>query len=104
MKFIETENVKFHYDISEEERNMGVFPKDVIDDVSLGISKGEFVALLGHNGSGKSTIAKHFNAMLLPTFGEVYINGMNTKDEENTLPIRKTVGLVLQNPDNQLVA
>ena len=68
------------------------------------VEKGEFVALLGHNGSGKSTLAKMFNAMLLPTGGTIYAGGMDTKDESLLYEIRRRVGLVLQNPDNQLVA
>ena len=72
--------------------------------MTLGVKKGEFVALLGHNGSGKSTIAKHFNAMLLPTGGKVYADGMDTLDDAFQYEIRRRVGLVLQNPDNQLVA
>ena len=77
---------------------------DVLKGVNLDIQKGEFVALLGHNGSGKSTIAKMFNAMLLPAGGKVYVEGMDTLDESLVYEIRRRVGLVLQNPDNQLVA
>ena len=76
----------------------------MLDGVSLSIRRGEFVALLGHNGSGKSTMAKMFNAMLLPTGGKVFVDGMDTVDEEILYEIRRRVGLVLQNPDNQLVA
>ena len=72
--------------------------------VSLEIEKGSFVAVLGHNGSGKSTLAKHLNAILLPTQGEVLINGISTADEDRLLDIRSTVGMVFQNPDNQIVA
>ena len=75
-----------------------------LDDVSLCVEKGEFVALLGHNGCGKSTLAKHFNAMLLPTSGKVFVDGMDTAEEALKYEIRRRVGLVLQNPDNQLVA
>lgn len=77
---------------------------NAVDGVSLEIEKGEFVALLGHNGCGKSTVAKHLNAMLVPDKGKVFVDGDDTADEEKTLDIRKKVGLVLQNPDNQLVA
>lgn len=77
---------------------------EVLKGVNLEIKKGEFVALLGHNGSGKSTIAKMFNAMLLPAGGRVYVEGMDTLDESLLYEIRRRVGLVLQNPDNQLVA
>lgn len=95
MSFITAENIKFSYD--EENKN-------VLDGVSLKIEKGDFVALLGHNGCGKSTMAKMLNAMLLPDEGTIVIENMSTKDEELTFEIRRTVGLVLQNPDNQLVA
>ena len=74
-----------------------------LSDVTLNIPKGEFLAIVGHNGSGKSTLAKHLNALLLPTEGAVRVAGMDTKDEENTLSIRQKVGIVFQNPDNQLV-
>ena len=98
MEFISVQNVKFRY--NEEGENA----KLVLDDVSFEVRQGEFVALLGHNGSGKSTIAKHLNAMLIPSSGKVYIDGMDTTDEAVTYDIRRKVGLVLQNPDNQLVA
>lgn len=76
----------------------------VLDNVNIEIKSGEFVAILGHNGCGKSTLAKHFNGLLLPTGGNVYISGMDTKDEELYWNVRRTVGMVFQNPDNQLVA
>ena len=83
----------------------GTVIKDpVLNDISFDIKKGEFVAILGHNGSGKSTVAKHLNAMLLPASGKVFIDGLDTSDEKVTYDIRRKVGLVLQNPDNQLVA
>jgi energy-coupling factor transport system ATP-binding protein len=72
--------------------------------VSLNIKKGEFIAILGHNGSGKSTLAKHMNAILLPSGGKVYVNGMDTSEEESVWNIRQTAGMVFQNPDNQIVA
>ncbi|NLB28685.1 MAG: ATP-binding cassette domain-containing protein, partial [Clostridiales bacterium] len=72
--------------------------------VDMEIEKGEFVAVIGHNGSGKSTLARHFNAMLLPRSGSVTVAGMDTSDDKNTLEIRRRVGMVFQNPDNQLVA
>lgn len=74
-----------------------------LKDISLDIPKGRIIAIVGHNGSGKSTLAKHLNALLLPTEGKVVVAGMDTKNEENTLAIRKMVGMVFQNPDNQLV-
>ena len=100
MNFISLENVIFSYTDDENEKS----EKNAVDGVSLDIKKGEFVALLGHNGCGKSTIAKHLNAMLLPDSGRVLIDGDDTSDEVKTYDIRKKVGLVLQNPDNQLVA
>lgn len=100
MNFISLENVVFSYSDDENAKSA----KNAVDGVSLDIKKGEFVALLGHNGCGKSTIAKHLNAMLLPDSGKVLIDGDDTSDEEKTYDIRKKVGLVLQNPDNQLVA
>ena len=76
----------------------------VLKDLNLTINQGEFVAVLGHNGSGKSTLAKHFNAVLLPTTGKVFVNGIDTSDEEKLFEIRQHVGMVFQNPDNQIVA
>lgn len=102
MSYIQTENLTFTYDEAEEGES--VQTRKVLRGVSLDVEKGEFVALLGHNGSGKSTIAKMFNAMLLPAGGKVYIDGMDTLDESLLYEIRRRVGLVLQNPDNQLVA
>lgn len=83
------------------------YPGDEIESlkgIDLTIEKGSFVAVLGHNGSGKSTLAKHLNAILLPTAGSVLIDGMDTLDEDKTLAIRRKVGMVFQNPDNQIVA
>ena len=79
-------------------------PQVVLQGVDLAIEKGSFVAVLGHNGCGKSTLAKHFNALLLPTGGQVLVADMDTAVEDNTYPIRRLVGMVLQNPDNQLVS
>ncbi|MBQ7217891.1 MAG: energy-coupling factor transporter ATPase [Ruminococcus sp.] len=102
MEFIKIENLCFMYDETEEEhRKKGSY---VLDNLSMTINKGDFVAVVGHNGSGKSTVAKHLNAMLIPTMGKVYVDGMDTSDESLTFDIRRKVGLVLQNPDNQLVA
>ena len=95
MSVIEIKNVHYTY------------PGDdiaTLKGISLSIDKGSFVAVLGHNGSGKSTLAKHLNAILVPDEGEVLINGMNTAEEDRILDIRRTVGMVFQNPDNQIVA
>ena len=101
--FIEVKNVYFQYDADEDDEN-GTKPGYALSGVELSISRGEFVCIVGHNGSGKSTLAKHFNAIYLPTTGDVIVDGMNTKDDDHVFDIRKKVGLVLQNPDNQIVA
>jgi energy-coupling factor transport system ATP-binding protein len=95
---IKAEHTTFSYTTAE-----GLAPL-VLDDVSLEIQEGSFVAVLGHNGSGKSTLAKHMNAILLPTGGTVWVDGMSTADEAHLLDVRRTVGMVFQNPDNQIVA
>ncbi|MDO5715441.1 MAG: energy-coupling factor transporter ATPase [Tissierellia bacterium] len=95
---IEIKNVTFHYENGSDS------VQNVIDQVNLNIEEGEFVALLGHNGSGKSTMAKLINGLIHPVEGEVLVDGMNTKDEENIWTIRSRAGMVFQNPDNQLVA
>ena len=95
---IKTEDLRFSYAVTE-----GLAPI-VLDGVDLEIEAGSFVAVLGHNGSGKSTLAKHMNAILLPTGGKVWVGGMDTADEARLLDIRRTVGMVFQNPDNQIVA
>ena len=92
---IQVENVTFTYPGDE---------RQALKDVSLAIEPGTFTAVLGHNGSGKSTLAKHFNAILVPSSGRVLVDGMDTADEENLLSVRGTVGMVFQNPDNQIVA
>lgn len=97
---IEFQNVSFRYDSEEE----GVQLPLVAENLNLQIHEGEFVAILGHNGSGKSTLAKLTNAILLPTNGKVLVDGMDTSDEELKIKIRQTVGMVFQNPDNQIVA
>ena len=97
MKIIRTEKLVFRYDNEGEE-------KPVLDSLDLEIEEGSFVAVLGHNGSGKSTLAKHMNAILLPTGGKVWVDAMDTADEARRLDIRRTVGMVFQNPDNQIVA
>ena len=99
--FIQVQHLSFQYIPEDEEAGA---PVDVLKNISLNVRRGEFVALLGHNGSGKSTMAKQFNAMLLPTEGKVLVDGMDTADDACKYEIRRKVGLVLQNPDNQLVA
>ena len=100
---IEVENLSYAYR-SEDEEGHETLTKPVIDGLNVQIEKGSFVAVLGHNGSGKSTLAKHFNAILLPTGGKVYIDKMDTSDENLVYDIRKDAGMVFQNPDNQIVA
>ena len=95
---IKTQNLRFSYTAAEPPAPV------VLDGVDLEIEAGSFVAVLGHNGSGKSTLAKHMNAILLPSGGKVYVDGVDTVDEDRLLDIRRTVGMVFQNPDNQIVA
>lgn len=95
---IRVENVHFAYNADTE------YPIVALTDVNLEVRPGEYLVIVGHNGSGKSTLAKHLNALLLPTQGDVWVNGMNTKDGAHTLTIRSTVGMVFQIPDNQIVA
>ena len=90
------QNLKFRYDSDQ--------PVYALDGVSTEVKRGEFVAVLGANGCGKSTLAKHFNAILLPERGKVYVEGMDTADDDKLYDIRQTVGMVFQNPDNQIVA
>ena len=96
---IETKDLTFSYPADEGEE-----PVPALRGVDLAIERGSFVVVLGHNGSGKSTLAKTFNGVLLPTGGHVYVDGMDTADEDKLLAIRRTVGMVFQNPDNQIVA
>ena len=96
---ITVENLSYSYPGSEDSE-----PAEVFYDLNLTIDSGSFVAILGHNGCGKSTLAKHFNSILLPSGGTVHVFGVNTADEEKLISIRKTVGMVFQNPDNQIVS
>lgn len=98
---ISAQNVEFCYTNDFEDKTP---PKQILKNVSLDIKKGEFLAVLGHNGSGKSTIAKHMNAILIPQKGKVYAEGIDTSDESRLFDIRQHVGMVFQNPDNQIVA
>ena len=94
-QLLKFENVTYRYEDESE---------PALQSVSFGVEKGEFVVILGHNGSGKSTVAKLSNSIFLPTEGKVFVNGMDTSDENNEINCRKTVGVVFQNPDNQIVA
>lgn len=96
---IESKDLVYQYGGAEGEE-----PKLALDGVSIDVKKGEFLVILGRNGSGKSTFAKHINALLLPSGGKMYVNGLDTSDVENTWNIRNTAGMVFQNPDNQIVA
>ena len=96
-KIIEAENLVYSY--SSDGTDV-----PALDGINLSIARGEFVAVIGRNGSGKSTLAKHFNALFLPTSGAVRVNGMDTKDSRHLWKIRQTVGMVFQNPDNQIVS
>ena len=98
-KIVSIKNLCFDYTNEETEE-----VTHVLKGVSLEINKGEFVAVLGHNGSGKSTLAKHLNVILVPTAGSVTVDGLDTSDEKNLFEIRRRVGMVFQNPDNQMVA
>ncbi len=95
---INTEHLQYTYSTEQDKIRF------VLDDVNIDIKKGEFVAVLGHNGCGKSTLAKHFNGLLQPTGGKVWVDGMDTKDDGVYWDVRQTVGMVFQNPDNQIVA
>ena len=94
MGIIKAKNVVHEFFRRDEEGNV----------VNLDVKAGQFIAILGHNGSGKSTLAKHINALLTPTEGVIWVDGMDVLDEDNTIPIRKTAGMVFQNPDNQIIA
>ena len=99
-EILKFQNVSYCYESDEDAKPLPL----AVEDVSLTIQKGEFVAILGHNGSGKSTLAKLSNSVFLPESGKVFVNGIDTADEEHAYDIRKTVGVVFQNPDNQIVA
>ncbi len=102
MGIVKAKNLTFEYIRRDEEGNVeGI--TTAVDNVNIDIKAGDFVAVLGHNGSGKSTFAKHLNALVMPTEGTVYVDGMDTKDSGNTLSVRQTAGMVFQNPDNQIV-
>ena len=102
MGIIKIKDLIFEYIRRDEEGNVEGITK-AVDDVNLDIKQGDFVAILGHNGSGKSTLAKHMNAILYPSEGSVWVDGKDTQQEENIWDIRKTAGMVFQNPDNQII-
>lgn len=99
---IETKNLIYEYKTLDEEGNEKGVDR-ALDDVNLDVKKGDFVAILGHNGSGKSTLAKHINGMLFPTGGTVWVDGINTANEESIWDVRQRAGMVFQNPDNQII-
>lgn len=103
MEIIKANNVVYEYIRRDEEGNVEGITR-AVNDVSLDIEQGQFIAILGHNGSGKSTLAKHMNAILNPTEGTLWVDGMDTKDEDNIWKVRQTAGMVFQNPDNQFVS
>lgn len=102
MGIVKAKNLTFEYIRRDEDGNVEGITK-AVDNVSIDIKQGDFVAVLGHNGSGKSTFAKHLNALVMPTEGTVRVDSMDTREEENTLKVRQTAGMVFQNPDNQIV-
>ena len=103
MKMFDIKNMVHEYFRRDEEGNVtGI--TTAVDHVNLQVAPGDFIAILGHNGSGKSTLAKHLNAILYPSEGSVWVDGMDTRDEEKLMAIRQTTGMVFQNPDNQIIA
>lgn len=103
MDIIKTEDLTFEYIRRDEEGNVESIHR-AVDELNIHVKKGDFVAILGHNGSGKSTLAKHINAILMPTEGTLWVNGMDTSENDKLWDIRRTAGMVFQNPDNQLIA
>ncbi|MEE3392530.1 MAG: energy-coupling factor transporter ATPase [Lachnospiraceae bacterium] len=103
MDQIHTEDLEFEYPIRDDDGNV-IGIKKAVDGMNVDIKKGEFIGILGGNGSGKSTFARHLNGLLFPTSGAVYVNGIDTVNEEKLFEVRKTVGMVFQNPDNQIVS
>lgn len=102
MEIVRTQDLVYEYIRRDEEGNVeGI--TTAVDHVNLEVEQGQFIAVLGHNGSGKSTLAKHINAILTPTEGTVWVDGMNTSEEDKVWDIRQTAGMVFQNPDNQII-
>lgn len=102
MSIIKTDKLTFEYIRRDEEGNVEGINR-AVDEVTLNVKQGEFIAVLGHNGSGKSTFAKHLNAILFPTEGTIWVDGKDTRDEDEIWNIRQTAGMVFQNPDNQII-
>lgn len=102
MKMIKTDKLVFEYEKRDEEGNI-IGKSRAIDEVSLDIEPGQFIAILGHNGSGKSTLAKHMNALLVPSDGTMWVDGMDTKEDEHLWDVCQSAGMVFQNPDNQII-
>lgn len=104
LEFITYKNVTFGYDdTDDEEKRISLNERPAVQGVSFTVSQGDFVCIIGRNGSGKSTIARLMNALLLPTDGTVFVGGIDTKDEEKIWDIRSMTGMVFQNPDNQII-
>lgn len=103
MEIIKAKQLVHEYIRRDEEGNVESI-QTALDHIDLDIQPGQFIAILGHNGSGKSTLAKHINALLAPTEGSLWVDGKDVTQEENILPVRKTAGMVFQNPDNQIIA
>ena len=103
MGIIKAKQLVHEYIRRDEEGNVESI-QTALDHVDLDVQPGQFIAILGHNGSGKSTLAKHINALLAPTEGSLWVDGKDVTQEENILPVRKTAGMVFQNPDNQIIA
>ena len=102
MGIVKAKDLTFEYIRRDEEGNVeGI--TTAVDHVNMDIQPGEFIAILGHNGSGKSTFAKHINALLFPTEGTILVDGLDTSDEDNVMDVRQRAGMVFQNPDNQII-
>lgn len=102
MDMIQTEKLVFEYEKRDEEGNV-IGTSRAIDEVDIDVEEGQFIAILGHNGSGKSTFAKHINAILVPTEGTMWVDGKDTKDPDKLWDVRQSAGMVFQNPDNQII-
>ena len=102
MGIVKTAKLVYEYLKHDEEGNVEAVNR-AIDGVDIDIEEGQFIAVLGHNGSGKSTFAKHINALIVPTEGTMWVDGLKTDEEQNTIKVRQTAGMVFQNPDNQII-